>query len=40
MVKKIVEGYGWTINEEGISGEGAKFVIKISKKLARMPQEQ
>jgi len=29
LVKKIIEFYGWTINEEGEAGKGAKFVISI-----------
>lgn len=29
LTKKIMEGYGWKIAEEGKTGEGAKFVITI-----------
>jgi len=29
LIKKMVEVYGWTINEEGEFGKGAKFVITI-----------
>jgi signal transduction histidine kinase len=29
LVKRMIEVYGWTINEEGESGKGAKFVITI-----------
>ena len=31
LVKKMIEVYGWTVNEEGKPGEGAKFVITIPK---------
>jgi len=31
MVKKIVEGYGWKIKEDGILGEGVVFTIAIPK---------
>jgi signal transduction histidine kinase len=29
LVKRMIEVYGWTINEEGEPGKGAKFVITI-----------
>jgi PAS domain S-box-containing protein len=29
LIKKMVEAYGWTINEEGEPGKGAKFTITI-----------
>ena len=29
LVKKMIEVYGWTVNEEGKPGEGAKFIITI-----------
>ncbi len=29
LSKKIIEVYGWTITEEGKSGEGAKFIMQI-----------
>jgi PAS domain S-box-containing protein len=29
LVKKMIEVYGWTVNEEGKPGEGAKFIIRI-----------
>jgi PAS domain S-box-containing protein len=31
LVKKMIEVYGWTVNEEGKPGEGAKFKITIPK---------
>ncbi len=31
LIKKMVEAYGWTINEEGQEGYGVKFVIRIPK---------
>jgi signal transduction histidine kinase len=31
LVKKMIEVYGWTVNEEGKPGEGAKFIITIPK---------
>jgi signal transduction histidine kinase len=31
LIKKILDVYGWAINEEGEPGKGAKFVITISK---------
>lgn len=36
MVKKIIEGYGWTICETGIEDKGAKFVINIPKKSTNL----
>jgi len=32
LSKKMIEGYGWTIQEIGKPGKGAKFIIKIPKK--------
>jgi signal transduction histidine kinase len=29
LIKKMVDGYGWTITEEGELGKGVKFVIRI-----------
>jgi PAS domain S-box-containing protein len=29
LSKKMLEVYGWTISEEGIPGQGAKFVMKL-----------
>jgi len=31
MIKRIIEVYGWNIQETGIQGKGGKFVITISK---------
>jgi PAS domain S-box-containing protein len=31
LVKRMIEVYGWTITEEGIPGQGAKFIISIPK---------
>ena len=32
LIKKMVEFYGWTIQETGITGKGAQFTITIPKK--------
>ena len=32
LIRKICESYGWTINETGVPGEGARFVMTIPKK--------
>jgi PAS domain S-box-containing protein len=32
LIKKMVEFYGWTIQETGITGKGARFTITIPKK--------
>jgi PAS domain S-box-containing protein len=32
LIKKMVEFYGWTIRETGITGKGARFTITIPKK--------
>jgi signal transduction histidine kinase len=29
LIKKMVDGYGWTIAEEGEPGKGVKFVVRI-----------
>jgi signal transduction histidine kinase len=29
LVKELVEAYGWTIEENGVPGEGARFQITI-----------
>jgi signal transduction histidine kinase len=31
LIKKMIEVYGWTIQETGESGKGAKFTITIPK---------
>jgi PAS domain S-box-containing protein len=31
LIKKMIEVYGWTIEEKGKPGEGARFIIKIPK---------
>jgi PAS domain S-box-containing protein len=31
LIKKICESYGWSINEKGVPGKGAKFVMTIPK---------
>jgi PAS domain S-box-containing protein len=31
LVKRMIEVYGWTITEEGIPSQGAKFIINIPK---------
>jgi PAS domain S-box-containing protein len=35
LIEKITEVYGWTIDETGKSGEGARFVITIPKTSAK-----
>ncbi|MGD0028814.1 MAG: PAS domain S-box protein [Candidatus Bathyarchaeia archaeon] len=32
LIKKMMEFYGWTIQETGITGKGAQFIITIPKK--------
>jgi signal transduction histidine kinase len=32
LIRKICESYGWTINETGVPGEGARFAMTIPKK--------
>ena len=31
LVKKMIESYGWTIEENGVPGKGARFLITIPK---------
>ncbi|XHH10345.1 MAG: PAS domain S-box protein [Candidatus Bathyarchaeia archaeon] len=35
LIKKIIEAYGWSIQETGVFGEGAKLEITIAKKMTR-----